>query len=181
MNTARQPQGIPTGGQFAATAHAEPQITLPPGSASAEEFVAERDAIRERRDQAQENAAALDRLAQRVAVRGVASSLLSKYPDAATLRIMENEDGENQFDVVSITATDGRVLAHVDDGDEWAYEEMTPGGPYVQEFVYDLDRHDDSWTHDGVGVVTGGKRTSKIVDIDLQAALNAPLPEDPGA
>lgn len=176
---ARQPQGIPVGGQFAATTHAEPQITLPAGAASAEEFVAQRDAIRERRDQAQEHAAALDRIAQRVAVRGVASALLTAYPDAATLRITENQDGENQYDVVSITAADGRTLAHVDDGDEWAYEEMTPNGPYVQEFVYDLDRKDDSWAAGGVGVITGGKRDFKTVDIDLHAALNAPLPMDP--
>lgn len=177
----RQPQGIPVGGQFAATAHAEPQIILPTGSSSAEEFVRQRDDVRERRDKAREEAAALDRLAQRMAVRGLASALLSQYPDAATLRITENNDGENQYDVVSVTSTDGRVLAHADDGDEWAYEEMTPHGPYVQEFVYDLDRHDDSWARDGVGVVTGGKRDFKTVDIDLQAALKAPLPEYPRA
>lgn len=32
-NTARQPQGIPTGGQFAATSHAEPDLTLGSGEA----------------------------------------------------------------------------------------------------------------------------------------------------
>lgn len=179
---ARQPQGIPVGGQFAPTSHAEPQITLPAGAASAEEFVSQRDAIRERRDQAQEHAASLDRLAQRVAVRGVASTILTEYPDAATLRISENADGENQYDVISLTASDGRTLAHVDDGDDWTWNEMTsPNGPSIQEFIYDLDRHDDSWAGDGIGVITGGKRDFKTVDIDLHAALNAPLPEDPDA
>lgn len=31
MDTARQPVGIPTGGQFAPTTHAEPHLTLVPG------------------------------------------------------------------------------------------------------------------------------------------------------
>jgi hypothetical protein len=75
----RQPQGIPVGGQFAATTHSEPQITLPPGSVTAEDFVNERDALRERRDQAKEYAGDLDRLAQRVAIRGAASTILTEY------------------------------------------------------------------------------------------------------
>jgi hypothetical protein len=179
MTIARQPQGIPAGGQFAATAHAEPQITLPPGSASAEDFVRERDALRERRDQAKEYAGDLDRLAQRVAIRGAASTILTEYPDAATLRISENPDGENQYDVISITAADGRTLAHVDDGDDWEWQEMTsPNGPSIQEFIYDLDLRDNSWA-DGIGTITGGKRDFKSVDIDLHAALSASLPEDP--
>jgi hypothetical protein len=35
-NTARQPQGIPTGGQFAATTHAEPDVTLASGAETGE-------------------------------------------------------------------------------------------------------------------------------------------------
>lgn len=179
MSITRQPQGIPVGGQFAATAHAEPQITLPAGSSSAEEFVRERDALRERRDAAKEYAGDLDRLAQRIAIRGAASTILTEYPDAATLRIQENADGENQYDVISITAADGSTLAHVDDGDDWAFHEMTtPNGPSIQEFVYDLDLRDNSWA-DGIGTITGGKRDFKSVDIDLHAALNASLPGDP--
>jgi hypothetical protein len=178
MNTARQPQGIPAGGQFAATAHAEPQITLPAGSASVEEFVAQRDAVRERRDEAREHYDSLDVLSQRLSARGVAASILAKYPTAATLRVSENEEGENQFDAISITAADGTVLEHSDDdGGEWANHEMIPNGPQIQEFVWDFNPKDDRWAHK-IGEITGGRHDFKTVDIDLHAALNASLPDE---
>lgn len=173
----RQPQGIPVGGQFAATTHAEPQISLPVGSSSAEDFVARRDAIRERRDEAHEQYEALDQLSQRLSVIGVAASIVAKYPNAATLRVAENQDGENSFDPISITAADGTVLEHSDtDGGDWAGHEMTHNGPTIQEFVWDLNPSDDRWAHKIGEITGGGKRDFKTVDIDLQAALKASLP-----
>ncbi|MET4143776.1 hypothetical protein [Arthrobacter sp. UYCo732] len=176
---ARQPQGIPVGGQFAATTHAEPQITLPAGASSAEDFVARRDAVRERRDEAHDQHEALDQLSQRLSVIGVAATILTKYPDAATLRVVENQDGENQFDAISITDTDGSILEHTDnDGGEWAGQEMTPNGPSIQEFVWDFDTRDDRWAHK-VAEISGSRRHgNRSIDIDLQAALNASLPEE---
>ncbi|ACL42149.1 hypothetical protein Achl_4198 (plasmid) [Pseudarthrobacter chlorophenolicus A6] len=174
---ARQPQGIPAGGQFAATTHSEPQITLPAGSTSIEEFIANRDAVRERRDEAREDYDTLDVHSQRLSARGVAATILAKYPNAATLRVSENQDGENQFDAISITAEDGTVLEHVDDGDEWAFQEMIPNAPQIQEFVWDFNPRDDRWAHK-IGEITGGKRDFKTVDIDLHAALNASLPDE---
>ena len=181
-STARQPKGVPVGGQFAATTHAEPQITLPAGSSSVEDFVARRDAVRERRDEAHEQHEALDQLSQRLSVIGVAASILTKYPDAATLRIAENQDGENQFDAISITAADGSVQEHSDsDGGEWAEHEMTYNGPTIQEFVWDLDPRDDRWAHK-VGEISGSRKLgNRYVDIDLQAALKASLPEEQNA
>ncbi|QOT19521.1 hypothetical protein [Paenarthrobacter sp. YJN-5] len=177
MTTARQPQGIPTGGQFAATTHSEPQITLPAGSTSIEEFVAQRDAVRERRDDARDDYDGLDILAQRLSARGVAASILAKYPTAATLRVAENQDGENQFDAISITAADGTVLEHVDDDDAWTCHEMTPNGPQIQELVWEFNPRDDRWAHK-IGEITNSKFDGKTVDIDLHAALNASLPDE---
>lgn len=175
---ARQPQGIPVGGQFAATTHAEPQINLPAGSSSVEDFIAQRDAVRERRDEVHEQYEALDQLSQRLSVRGVAASILSKYPTAATLIVAENANGENQFDAISVVAADGSVLEHSDeDGGQWAEHEMTHNGPTIQEFVWDLSPRDDRWAHK-IGDIYGGKRDFKTVHIDLHAALNASLPEE---
>lgn len=175
---ARQPQGIPTGGQFAATAHAEPQVTLPAGSSSIEDFISQRDAVRERRDEAHERYEALDQLSQRLSVRGVAASILAKYPNASTLTVAENVDGENQYDAISVIAADGSVLEHSDeDAGDWAEHEMVPNGPTIQEFVWDLNPRDDRWAHK-IGDIHGGKRDFKTVHIDLHAALNASLPDE---
>ncbi|HAP90825.1 MAG TPA: hypothetical protein DIT15_05435 [Arthrobacter bacterium] len=64
-----------------------------------------------------------------------------------------------------------------DDG--WVYEEMVQDGPNIRELVEDLDYQDDGWA-EGIGPIHGtGRRQTKMIDIDLQAAVNAPDPVFP--
>ncbi|WP_427019396.1 hypothetical protein ACQCSX_22145 (plasmid) [Pseudarthrobacter sp. P1] len=179
---ARQPQGIPVGGQFAATSHAEPEVQLqavPQLPFKMTDAVLDRDEVRERRERLQEQTDRMDQLSQAHSVRGVAAAILVKFPGATTLRIGENEDGENQYDAVSVTDANGAILAHTDNDDAWVDEEMLQNGPSIQELVWDLNPTDDRWAA-GIGTIQGaGTRQRKLVDIDLQSAVNAPLPTIP--
>ena len=77
---------------------------------------------------------------------------------------------------VSLADKDGALLELSRDDDEWMFEEMVQHGTDVRELVADLDHRDDAWA-EGIGHVHGtGKRQSKMVDIDLEAALQAPDP-----
>jgi hypothetical protein len=77
ITTARQPKGIPSGGQFAATTHAEPGIVLTGGRA---EFVTERHLY----------ARELEALA------GPDAEIVEKYPDTKSeaRRLLKNTRGE---------------------------------------------------------------------------------------
>lgn len=182
-NTARQPKGIPVGGQFAATAHSEADLSLSPhptGPATLAELIAQRDLSRERFERLDEQRDALDRMVQAQSIKTLAAGLLEKYPDAVTLRIEENQDGENQFDAVHLIAADGRTLENAEDDDAWIYDEIGgENGPYVQELVFALTPRDDRWAN-GIATLNGNrKRDFRTADIDLVAAKNAPLPEIP--
>lgn len=181
-NINRQPKGVPVGGQFAAITHSEAGVTLttPAQPLPLADLLAQRDVSRERLERLEEQKDSLDRMVQAQSVRILAAAILEKYPNAATFRVAENEDGENQFDPIFIKTADGTALAHVDDGDDWTYEEVgEENSPYLQELVWPLNPKDDRWA-DGLGTVTGGgKRHFKVVDIDLVAARDAPLPHLP--
>lgn len=182
-NTARQPKGIPVGGQFAATAHSEADLSLSPTPAGAPTLAAlivQRDLSRERFERLDEQRDALDRMVQAQSIKTLAAGLLERYPDAVTLRIEENQDGENQFDAVHLVAADGRSLENAEEDDAWIYEEIGgENGPYVQELVFSLTPRDDRWAS-GIATLNGNrKRDFRTADIDLVAAKNAPLPEIP--
>jgi len=176
--SARQPKGIPVGGQFAATTHAEPTVGLHPDQPkTVTDFFLERDEVRARRERLQEQAANLDRVAQAHSLRGIGALAIARFPGATTLKIAENVDGENQFDVIAILDAKGNILQHVDENDDFLFEEMVQFGPNLQDLVWDLNLKDDSWATAGVAVMTsGGKREYKRADIDLAAAKTAPIP-----
>lgn len=174
----RQPQGIPVGGQFAATAHAEPSVDLAgQGPKTVTDYFLERDEIRARRDRLHDQLENMDRLTQAHSVRGIGALTTARFPGAATLKIAENVDGENQYDVVAILDAKGNILEHVDENDDFIFEEMVQDGPNLQDLVWDLNLKDDSWAAGGVAAMTGSrKRDYKRADIDLAAAKNAPIP-----
>lgn len=182
-NTARQPKGIPVGGQFAATAHSEADLSLslnPAVGPTLAALIVQRDLSRERFERLDEQRDALDRMVQAQSIKTLAAGLLEKYPNAVTLRIEENQNGENQFDAVHLIAADGRTLENAEDDDAWIYDEIGgENGPYVQELVVSLTPRDDRWAN-GIATLNGNrKRDFRTVDIDLVAAKNAPLPEIP--
>ncbi|QOT19520.1 hypothetical protein [Paenarthrobacter sp. YJN-5] len=177
----RQPKGIPAGGQFAATAHAEPSLELVPANPKTvtEHFLG-REAIFAKRRRIHEQLERLERIQSAHSLRSVAATVLARFPGAATLRVGADEDGRDEYAPVSIANADGGLLqlntTQADYDDEWMFEQMVQDGPDIRELVADLDFHDDSWT-EGVGFIHGtGKRQRKTVDINLQAALNAPDP-----
>lgn len=116
----------------------------------------------------------MDRLAAAYSVRGLASALLTRYPEAATLTIRENLDGENQYDILNLKDADGGILEHTDDDDAWVYEEAE-NGTDMQEFAYDFDLKSDPWA-EGVATVRTDRHDGKVAVIDLRAGLKAPIP-----
>lgn len=181
--SARQPAGIPAGGQFAATLHAEPAVALAlphERRMTVTEHFMDRNAIQERRQRLQEQLDRLRRLQAAHSLRSVSATILTRFPGAATLRISEDPGGHHHYVPVSIADHDGALLKlnMPADGydDKWMFEEMVQDGPDIRELVSDLDYRDDGWT-EGIGFVHGtGKRQTKMIDIDLRAAVAAPDP-----
>lgn len=170
--------GIPTGGQFAKTAHSDtvPSLDVPAEKTATEQFAAylESEAAISRY---QEQAEALDKAHQIKSLRCLSAAILAKHPDAATLEITENEDGENQYDLISVTAAAGTVLEGEDIDEDWGEELAFDDGPDLQGLLYSLDLKDDAWAA-GVAEFDGkDRRYTRRATIDLKAALNAPLPQ----
>ena len=174
----RQPEGIPTGGQFATKVKSDdvPALVLPAGEAVLRGLLSDRDAVRERRERLADQKAALDHQASRMAVRGLAATLLSRYPTAATLVIAENQSENGCYDAVSLKTADGTVLA--DDADEVWLGDTAVNGTEIQEFVWDLELDNDRWM-DGIATNTTRKHDFKSAEIDLYAAATTPVPSDP--
>lgn len=79
----RQPQGIPSGGQFAPTAHAEPEVTLPPGVPAYDH-----EAQQERLTAISEKRQAMDRLQAEMDLLNVDAAIASVrryFPEATEL------------------------------------------------------------------------------------------------
>lgn len=176
---ARQPKGIPSGGQFAANTHAEPDVALaarPEKPKTVMDRYLDREAVQNRRWRLQQQMERLDKIQAAHSLRSVAALLLARYPDAATLRIGEDPDGHDPYVPVSLANEDGALLELTRDNDEWMFEEMVQHGTDVRELVADLDYRSDDWAKD-IGHVHGtGTRQSKMIDIDLRAALAAADP-----
>lgn len=182
----RQPEGIPTGGQFATKVQSDdvPSLTIAgqPGSGKGGSGLVAaletRDALRERRDAVYEEMHQLNAVTAAYSAQALAAQLISMHPDAATLTIGENVDGNGWYDIRRLQAADGTVLEDVDDDDKWTYAEA-PNGTYVEEFVNDLPFGSDGWAEGIAKVESGNKYDYKKVTIDLKAALAKQLPAVP--
>jgi hypothetical protein len=180
---ARQPKGIPVGGQFAATTHAEPAVDLsaPAGSPkTVTEHFMDRDSIANQSQRLYEQLDRMKRIQAAHSLRSVAATILARFPGATTLRISEDPDGHDPYVPLSIADADGGLLQlnmpAADYEDDWMFEQMVQDGPDIRELVADLDYRDDAWT-EGIGFIHGtGRRQTKMIDIDLAAAVNAPDP-----
>ncbi|XAS69258.1 hypothetical protein V3C33_08415 [Micrococcaceae bacterium Sec5.7] len=118
----------------------------------------------------------MDKIQAAHSLRSVAALIQARYPGATTLRIAEDRDGHDSYEPISIADKDGALLQLVLEDDDWVYEEMVQDGPNIRELVEDLSYRDDSWT-EGVGNIHGTrKHQTKMVDIDLAAAVNTPDP-----
>jgi hypothetical protein len=175
----RQPEGIPTGGQFAAKAKSDdvPALTIE-HDGGLQAVLDARDEIRERRLAVYEEMQELNHVAAVYSAQALAAQLLSTHPDAATLTLSENVDGNGWYDIRRLQAADGTILEDTDDDDAWIYAEA-PNGTYVEELVNDLTFDSDRWTSGIATVTSGNKHDYKAAVIDLKAALANPLPAAP--
>jgi hypothetical protein len=179
----RQPKGIPTGGQFAATAHSEPTVALGAQDTAPKtvtDHFLERETVKNKQRRLYEQLDRMNKIQAAHSLRSVAATILARFPGAVTLRVGADENGRDEYAPVSVANADGGLLQlnmpEADYDDEWTFEQMVQDGPEIRELVADLDYRDDSWT-EGVGFVHGtGKRQRKMVDINLQAAVRAPDP-----
>jgi hypothetical protein len=179
-NTAqsRVQAGVPSGGEFAATAHSDNVPALdgwtPPAQSTAEIF-AGLDDIDARFRRLEQQKDALDKIRQAHALRAAAATVQAMWSDAAVLRIEENQEGENQYDLVSIARADGSLIELALDDDEWGETDLYQNGQDLKSLIYALDMKDESWG-DGIATFHGSKRYTRMADIDLAAARTAPIP-----
>lgn len=146
-----------------------------------------RDKIREARDEAEdsgapkERVAALDQAAAAYSARCLSDAVLAQFPDAEHVKLVENVDGENQYDIVEVWDADGKVLRDVtEDDQDWIHEyDEASNGSALQDFAYDLTLGDDSWARD-IAFVTNNKYQGKVAVIDVVPAAAAPLPDVSG-
>jgi hypothetical protein len=168
-------------GKFAAQQHNESGVSLQPAAPkTVSDHFEDRHAVQNTRQRLYEQLDRINKIQAAHSLRSVAATVLTRFPGAATLRIGADEDGRDEYAPVSIADADGGLLQlstpEDDYDDEWTFETMVQDGPEIRELIADLDFRDDSWT-EGVGFIHGtGKRQRKTVDINLQAAVNAPDP-----
>lgn len=115
----RQPQGIPAGGQFAPTAHAEPRISLAPQSTAdlAALAAAETPALARRRAFLQAQLLMVDTQQRALACAAAAHYVLQRHPDAATLLFTVRND--RPVLLANVLDSAGRILPARRTGD-WA-------------------------------------------------------------
>ncbi|MET4143785.1 hypothetical protein [Arthrobacter sp. UYCo732] len=119
ISAARQPRGIPTGGQFSSFPHLEPSLTLiPPGLKAAAAYAADEAVALARRKEFLLDQLAMVTAQQRsVACAAAAHRVLAQHPDATEL-VLAVKDG-NAVGVAGVIDGDGRILPARRAG-EWA-------------------------------------------------------------
>lgn len=175
---ARVAPGIPSGGEFTAVGHSDnvPSLGGPAAPAqSAAELFAGLDDIDSRFRRLEQQKDALDKIRQAHALRAAAATIQATWPDAAVLRIEENQEGENQYDLVSLARADGSLIELSLDDDEWGETALYQDGQDLQGLIYALDKSDESWGA-GIAEFHGNKRFTRMADINLAAARTAPIP-----
>ncbi|HEX9228177.1 MAG TPA: hypothetical protein VF885_16555 [Arthrobacter sp.] len=174
-------------GKFTFKSQTESPVALSTAAVDSQTALATRDKIREARDEAEGSGApkeridALDQAAAAYSARCLSDAVLAQFPDAAHLKLVENGDGENQYDIVEVWAADGTILREVTEDDQDWIDEYNAGsnGTSLQEFAYDLTLDDDSWAR-GNALVTNNKYNGKTAVLDVVPASAAPLPDVSG-
>jgi hypothetical protein len=161
MATARQPKGAPVGGQFAATAHGEPEgapLVAEPREMAREELVVTGRAV--------ENNPALSEATRQVhhsrlqladAIKAVDGSLLNAaivharqiHPGAKEMRLRDSRTRPGRLETSSLTTGDGEVIR--DDGsyESWAFNTIEGSDPAdIYDAVANISQHSDVWDTD---------------------------------
>jgi hypothetical protein len=128
----RQPQGIPAGGQFAAVAHAEPEVTLSSTAVTPDAQRQLLDALFEKRQEIHRLQSQMDLMTVDAAI----GSLRRYFPDAARLHVDRSRHGWtgeplDEFAPKSIRDKDGNDITP--DDKHWFYrrdandDQLDPG------------------------------------------------------
>ncbi|MGK3708642.1 hypothetical protein [Arthrobacter sp. IK3] len=183
-NIARQPAGIPVGGQFATAIQSEaPAVALrrEPFSDAwiREQRIEKRDEIRDILNDAEDadspEMQQLDRVYQHASMQLAAAAILKDFPGAETVVLRENEDGENQYDLIAVRDADGNELAGLEDND-WTRKEIDKeNSPQLDELCWALNPEDDGWAS-GIGRITTDRHYGKTAEINLVAAVDKVAP-----
>lgn len=184
---ARQPEGVPTGGQFAAMTKSEaPGVSLT--AASEPDITAMAEALDElrvgwgrRADLPTATGEHLDRTMQHSSVQLAAAVVRRNYPGARALVIRENQDGEDQYDMHRVLDEDGNDIESTADDSTWIYEEIDgEGSSSLGELSWVINVQDDTWAG-GIAEIHESKYYGKVATIDIDAAIAKPAPPRPGS
>ncbi|MCU6480555.1 hypothetical protein [Arthrobacter sp. A2-55] len=175
-------------GQFGTQPHQEAAgVTLVPNAPSdhrLQELATARESIfhqwNDLRDTAPDSPLfeTIDALHQRASVQLAAAAVLTRHPDAETLVVRENEDGENQYDILRLEGRSGSIDHSVDS--PLIEGELNPGGPDLDESLWSLNLKDDGWAL-GIAEDISDPRNGKMFRIDLAAALGTTISTMPAA
>lgn len=179
INPARQPAGVPVGGQFATMTKSEAAgVTLAhsPADPDVAGFEAARETIREAWMDAEDTPEfpQVDRQMQRASAQLAAAAVLRDYPGAETLVLWENADGENQYDVIAVRDANELDIVDSFEDSDWTRNEV--GGTnsvQLDELGWALDLQDDGWA-EGIAEVSNDRFNGKTAVINLKAAVEAP-------
>jgi hypothetical protein len=110
ISAVRQPQGIPVGGQFAPTLHAEPRLTLEPHSTAdlAAQAAAVTRVLMRQRAVLEDQLLLIGNRQRALACAASAHHVLQQHPDAATLVFTVKDDRLTMLAKVLDSA--GRIL-----------------------------------------------------------------------
>jgi hypothetical protein len=153
-NTTRQPAGIPAGGQFAATAHAEPEVSLAPAAATGydpERQARVRQAISARTEAMRQAAAELELLQ----LDGAIGCALRDFPEATELRLNYEHSQAGilleGMKPVSLRDRDGRELTGGTLGGFAYRQSNTEPGPTLANHVRSISHGFFNAKRPGVG------------------------------
>lgn len=174
-------------GKYTFKNQTESPVALTAATEDSRTALGSRDKIREARDNAEDTGASPERIAELdhaaavYSARCLSDAVITQFPDAAHVKLVENEDGENQYDIAEVWDKDGKVLREVtEDDQDWVHEyDGDSNGSALQDFAYDLPLGDDRWARD-IALVTKDKWRGKVAVIDVQPAATAALPDVSG-
>jgi hypothetical protein len=152
MVAARQPKGVPTGGQFAATSHGEPQVM------TREELIVIGQAV--------EGNPALSEATRQVhhsrrqladAIKAVDESLLNAaivharqiHPGATEMRLSDSRSRPGWLETSSLTTAEGEVIRDTGSHDSWAFNTIEGSDPAdIYDAVASISQNSDIWYTD---------------------------------
>jgi hypothetical protein len=137
MEASRQPAGIPVGGQFAATAHAEPEVSLTAATAPRPHNPDEHALLLKQADRRQSAISKMLTENDKLSMEAVSSGIRRDFPTATELRVKQHfGDRGTRFNstLASVRDKDGNNLT--EGNSSWDYKPSAEGArPILHSFT----------------------------------------------